>query len=102
LTRILACRVDELAPGEARRLDISPPVTVFRAESGFFALDDTCPHGNASLSEGFVEDESVECPLHMARFCLRTGDVLSPPAAHGVASHKVSIEGRDVFVEVAR
>jgi 3-phenylpropionate/trans-cinnamate dioxygenase ferredoxin subunit len=102
MTRILACRVGDLAIGDARRLELSPPVTLFHAESGFFAIDDTCPHGRASLSEGYVEDDSVECPLHLARFCLRTGNVLCPPATQGVATHKVSIEGNDVFVEVAR
>lgn len=98
-----ACRADELGPGEAFKLDIDPPVAVFRTEDGdLYALDDTCTHAVASLSEGFIEDDTVECPVHMAKFCLKTGKPTCPPATKPVATHPVVVEGDDIFVDVTR
>ena len=52
-------------------------IGLFRSESGgYYALDDECPHEVASLSEGWIEGEEIECPLHSSRFGLRDGKVL--------------------------
>jgi nitrite reductase/ring-hydroxylating ferredoxin subunit len=52
-----ACPLSELAPGEALRLNTSPPIAVFHTEEGeLFAIDDTCTHQDASLADGWVED----------------------------------------------
>jgi 3-phenylpropionate/trans-cinnamate dioxygenase ferredoxin subunit len=102
MTRIRVCREDELEVGEARKLSVTPPIALFRGEDGWFALDDVCTHGQASLSEGFIEGATVECPLHMAQFCLRTGAALTPPADKPVATHPVVIEGGEVFVDCRR
>jgi nitrite reductase/ring-hydroxylating ferredoxin subunit len=69
-----ACPLSELAPGEALRLNTAPPIAVFHTEDGeLFAIDDTCTHQDASLTDGWVEDCEVECPLHASKFNLRTG-----------------------------
>jgi 3-phenylpropionate/trans-cinnamate dioxygenase ferredoxin subunit len=99
---IRVCHEDELAVGEARKLPVEPPIALFHAEDGWFALDDTCTHGQASLCEGFVDGGTVECPLHMAQFCLKTGAALTPPADKPVAAYAVVIEGGDVFVACDR
>jgi nitrite reductase/ring-hydroxylating ferredoxin subunit len=52
------------------------------------------------LSEGYVEGDEVVCALHEARFCLRTGRVLSPPATMPLRIYPVKIEGDDVMVEI--
>jgi 3-phenylpropionate/trans-cinnamate dioxygenase ferredoxin subunit len=93
------CREDELSIGEARKLPGAPPIALFHADDGWFALDDTCTHGQASLCEGFIEGGTVECPLHMAQFCLRTGAALTAPADKPVATYPVVIQGGDVFVD---
>lgn len=74
------------------------PISVFRCDGTFFAVDDTCTHEDASLAEGWVEDCQVECPLHGAAFDLRTGDVLCPPATRPVATHAVEIRGDEVWL----
>jgi nitrite reductase/ring-hydroxylating ferredoxin subunit len=99
MTRIRVCRDDELEVGEAKKLPVAPPIAVFRTEDGWFALDDTCTHGQASLSEGFIDGATIECPLHMAQFCLRTGAALTPPADKGVSTYPVIIEDGEVFVD---
>lgn len=49
------------------------------------AFDDTCPHAGCSLADGELEDDSVVCPCHFARFDLTTGRVVAGPAGSGVA-----------------
>lgn len=71
-------------------------IAVFHAEDGeFYALDDNCTHETASLADGWIEGDRVECPLHATEFCLRTGKVMSLPATESTFTHKVEVvDGR--------
>jgi 3-phenylpropionate/trans-cinnamate dioxygenase ferredoxin subunit len=90
---IKVCPLTALRHGEVRRIETDPPIAVFRIDSGeVFAIDDTCTHQDASLAEGWLEDDGVECPLHASRFNLRTGAVESPPAKLPVRTHEVVID----------
>ncbi|MFI9584196.1 bifunctional 3-phenylpropionate/cinnamic acid dioxygenase ferredoxin subunit [Streptomyces sp. NPDC052236] len=90
---IPACRLADLPRGEAYRLESDPPVAVFHTEDGeVYAIDDTCTHQDASLSDGWLEGCEVECPLHASKFDLRTGSVDAPPARLPVRTHKVLVE----------
>jgi 3-phenylpropionate/trans-cinnamate dioxygenase ferredoxin component len=94
-----ACPLKELAPGDALRLDTSPPIAVFHTEEGeLFAIDDTCTHQDASLADGWVEGCEVECPLHASKFNLRTGKVDAPPAKLPVRVHEVEIVDGTIMV----
>jgi 3-phenylpropionate/trans-cinnamate dioxygenase ferredoxin component len=77
------CKKSEVAPGEVKRIE-NPAIAVFNVEGTLFAISDTCTHAEASLSEGRVDGETVECPLHGACFDLRTGEALTPPAVEPV------------------
>ena len=92
--------VSSLPAGEAVRLDTTPPIAVFRTDDGeLYAVDDTCTHQDASLADGWLEGCLVECPLHASTFDLRTGEVDQPPAKRGVRTHRVVVEGDEIFVE---
>jgi nitrite reductase (NADH) small subunit len=98
---ILACRVDDVPPGEGRALTIEGRrVAIFRSAAGWFALDAVCPHRGGPLEDGIVCDRAVICPLHDRRYDLRTGAALSAGQA-GVAAHAVEIRGDRVFVALA-
>ena len=98
---IRVCSAAELAPGQARRLDLDPPVAVFRTDDGeVYAIDDTCTHQDASLADGWLEGCEVECPLHASKFDLRTGAVDAPPAKRGVRTHVVSVADGDIYLTV--
>jgi 3-phenylpropionate/trans-cinnamate dioxygenase ferredoxin subunit len=76
-------------------------VAVFNVAGEFFATDDVCTHGQSSLSEGYVEaDCSVECVAHMARFSLRTGEVLAPPATIPLPVYPARVDGDEVMVQL--
>jgi 3-phenylpropionate/trans-cinnamate dioxygenase ferredoxin subunit len=90
-----------LDPGSLTRCDLEgTPVCVVRLDSGeVFAIADTCPHEEASLSEGFLEGSAVECPWHSSVFDVRTGELLGPPATEPVQTFQVVIEGDGVWLE---
>ena len=64
------------------------------------AIGNLCTHEFALLTEGFVEGDAIECPLHQARFSIRTGKVLSEPADTDVPSYPVKVDGDDIYVGV--
>ncbi|MEU6356197.1 bifunctional 3-phenylpropionate/cinnamic acid dioxygenase ferredoxin subunit [Streptomyces sp. NPDC047072] len=99
---IPACRLVDLPRGEAFRLDIDPPVSVFHTDDGeLYAIDDTCTHQDASLADGWLEGCEVECPLHASKFDLRTGSVDSPPAKLPVRTHEVVVEDDMIYVRLS-
>ncbi len=65
-----------------------------------FAIDDTCSHSDASLSEGDITDFKIECWLHGAEFDLRTGQALTLPAVQALETYAVKIDGNSVTVEI--
>ena len=75
-------------------------IAVFNLGGEFYAIEDTCTHEEAPLSEGHVEGEEIECPWHAARFNLKTGKALCEPAYEDVATFPVRVNGDDVEVEV--
>jgi 3-phenylpropionate/trans-cinnamate dioxygenase ferredoxin subunit len=78
------------------------PVAVVRDEEGHVhAIDDTCTHAEVSLSEGEVEDCTIECWLHGSRFDLLTGEPTGLPATVPVGVYAVTIEGDDVLVDAS-
>ena len=76
---------------------------IVRDEAGnVHAVEDRCTHAEVSLSEGEVEDCSIECWLHGSRFDLRTGQPLELPAITPVRVYAVTVEGDDVLVDLTR
>ena len=65
-----------------------------------FAVEDVCSHAAVALSEGEVDDCTVECWLHGSRFDLRTGKPTGLPATEPVATFPVDVRGTDVYVDV--
>ena len=101
---VAVARVEDIPPGHAARTEIDGrPIAIFNVDGDFYALDDTCSHAEASLSEGDLDVDfcAVECPLHGSQFDLRTGEPLTLPAVEPVASHRVVVEDGVVRVAIA-
>ena len=79
------------------------PVLIANVKGIFYAISDTCTHAEASLCEGYLDvgELTVECPLHQAVFNIKNGEALEFPAEDPVTSYKVSVEGGELFIEVA-
>jgi 3-phenylpropionate/trans-cinnamate dioxygenase ferredoxin subunit len=94
----------ELEPGRGHRVELSDDgevaVALVRAEDGVYATEDRCSHEDYPLSEGWVEDHTLECALHGSRFDLQTGEPDSPPALRPVRVFPVRVDGDDVLVDL--
>jgi nitrite reductase/ring-hydroxylating ferredoxin subunit len=75
------------------------PVAVFNVSGEYFAIGDTCTHEESSLSEGYIEDDIVECPKHGAMFHIPTGEARSLPATKNEPTFRTVVEGDELYVE---
>jgi 3-phenylpropionate/trans-cinnamate dioxygenase ferredoxin subunit len=92
---------EELAPGSRRVIDMGGvAVAVFNLGGEFFAIQDICPHDGGELANGELEGEVIICPRHGARFSIRTGAVLGPPAYEDVRTYSVQVFEGKVQVEM--
>jgi nitrite reductase/ring-hydroxylating ferredoxin subunit len=99
--RIDLCGTGDVAPGSALKVEIDDLVlAVFNIDGTFFVTDDTCTHGPGSLSEGYIEDDVVECNFHNGQFNVRTGEVVSPPCMVPVKTYPVELVDDKVTIEV--
>jgi len=78
------------------------PVALVRDGGRLYALHDCCTHHEALLSEGYVEDGCLECPLHQGRFCLQTGAAVDGPVELPVATYAVKAGAGRVLVCLER
>jgi len=82
----------DIAPGDYASVEIDGTfVAVYNIDGEFFAIDDVCTHDGGGLAGGEIDDHQVICPRHGARFCLRTGRALTPPAYEAVRSYATRI-----------
>jgi 3-phenylpropionate/trans-cinnamate dioxygenase ferredoxin component len=98
---VKATTVDAVADGTAIRVMIGDvPVAIVRSEGEIYAIHDVCSHANVPLSEGEIEDQTIECWLHGSRFDLVTGRPTGLPATQPVPVYPVKLDGDDVLVSV--
>jgi anthranilate 1,2-dioxygenase ferredoxin subunit len=76
-------------------------VMVVLVDEQVYALEDLCTHEVAPLSEGYVEDGCIECPLHQGMFDLATGAAVKPPCVEPVRAYPVRVTGAMVEVDLA-
>ena len=92
-------RASTLAPGTMTWVVIDRErVVIANVEGVYYALRDTCGHRGAPLSKGRLAGHEIECPLHFARFDVRTGKLVSGPASADVVTYEVRVEQDTVFV----
>jgi 3-phenylpropionate/trans-cinnamate dioxygenase ferredoxin subunit len=91
--------VDELEAGGVMLVDVDgTEVAVFNIDGEFYALADICTHDGGTLADGTVEGYEIECPRHGARFDIRTGKVMAPPAYEDVTVYPVRVDNGRVQV----
>lgn len=100
VTLVKVAALGEIAPGTAKRVELGDDsIAIFNIDGEYYAVGDTCSHEEASLSEGDVFNDVVECPLHGAEFDLRTGKNLCLPAVTPVPSYTVVVRGDEILVD---
>jgi 3-phenylpropionate/trans-cinnamate dioxygenase ferredoxin subunit len=93
----LAALPDDMAIGV--EID-ETPVCVARSGGVVYAVHDVCSHAEIALSEGEVEDGTVECWLHGSAFDLATGKPTTLPATKPVPTYAVRVDGDEIFVDI--
>lgn len=73
-------------------------IALFRIDDNVYAIGDRCSHAEASLAEGEVFDDAVECPRHGSEFDLATGEPSSLPATSPVPIYEVTVEDGTVYL----
>jgi nitrite reductase/ring-hydroxylating ferredoxin subunit len=98
--RIELCSTDEVAPGAALKVETEGlALAVFNVGGQFYVTDDLCTHGPGSLSEGYIEDDVVECNFHNGQFNIRTGEVVSPPCMVPIKTYPTLVVDGKVTIE---
>ena len=93
--------IEDVQPGKPYPVKTGgKELAIYRIDDAIHVLEDICPHAYALLSDGFIEGDAVECPLHQATFHIPTGKCLAPPADRDLETYAVKIEGRDILIDI--
>jgi naphthalene 1,2-dioxygenase ferredoxin component len=98
---VRAAARSDLAEGEVIGVEIAGrSIALYDADGNHFATDNICTHAYACLSDGWLDGEVIECPLHAARFDIRSGKVLDPPATEDLKTYPVRIVDGEIQVRL--
>jgi nitrite reductase/ring-hydroxylating ferredoxin subunit len=93
-------RTDDVPEGEAFRVQVGEdPVAIYNLNGTFYATHDTCTHAQANLSDGYVDADCVECPLHGGVFHIPTGRAMSGPVQKSVRIFPIKVEQGMLLIE---
>lgn len=91
----------QLTPGDFIQVDTGDLFLLICNVNGeLFAIEDRCSHDDSSMAAGGMDGDQLICPRHGARFCVRTGAALTPPAYESVQTFPVRIHGPNIEVDV--
>ena len=94
---------DEIAPDSVKAFDVADKrLAVFNLGGRYYGTDDECTHASASLADGTLDGEVIECAVHMGAFHVPTGEVKAPPCAVALRTYNVVLDGDDVLVDLER
>lgn len=97
----LAARSSDLGEGQVLGTRIRDrKVALYRIKGAVYATNDICTHDLALLSDGYLDGDCIECPLHQALFHVPTGEVRSPPASDPIATYPTKEEAGDISIEL--
>lgn len=98
-TWVPVAEVGEIEEDDAKQVRIGERcIAVFNVEGTHYATSDICTHAHAFLSEGYIQDGKVECPLHQGVFKIATGKALTPPVTKDLEVFPIRVEGTRILV----
>ncbi len=94
------CKTSDVDEGMAKKVETAGlTLAVFNLNGAFYVMDDVCSHGPGSLSEGYIQGETIECDFHNGSFNIKTGEVVEPPCLIPQKVYKVTVKDDTVFIE---
>jgi nitrite reductase/ring-hydroxylating ferredoxin subunit len=102
-TVVRVCSTSELAPGSVKAVAVGAnTLAVYNIDGKFYVTDDECTHAAASLADGMLDGDVIECCMHMGSFHVPTGDVVAPPCEVPLRTYQVILKGDEVFADLSR
>jgi nitrite reductase/ring-hydroxylating ferredoxin subunit len=97
---IFLCPAADVPTGGCRRHSRGRhgALALFNIDGRYYATDDRCSHGNASLSEGDIDEGVVYCPLHAGGFDIATGEPVHPPCDEPIRTHAVHLRDGGLYL----
>lgn len=94
-------KAGDILPGQCRAFEVDDRmIAIVNLDGEYFAIDNICTHAYAELSDGKIVGDEIQCPLHGARFSIRTGAVTAPPAYEPLNTYPVRVEGGSVNIRI--
>jgi naphthalene 1,2-dioxygenase system ferredoxin subunit len=94
-------KAGSLEPGDILGADAGgTEVAVYNVEGALYATSNVCTHAMAFLSDGWLDGDVIECPLHAGRFEVKTGKALGPPVDCDIKTYPVRVVGDEIQVKV--
>ena len=100
---VRVCAQADIAPDTVQAFDVGDKrLAVFNIGGRFYVTDDECTHASASLADGMLEGDVIECCVHFGSFHVPTGEVRAPPCSVALRTYKVVLRDDGVFVDLDR
>jgi nitrite reductase/ring-hydroxylating ferredoxin subunit len=97
------CAQAEIARDTVKAFDVGDKrLAVYNIDGKYYVTDDECTHASASLADGMLEGDVIECCMHLGAFHVPTGAVKAPPCVVPLRTYKVMLQGDAVFVDLER
>lgn len=98
---VVIAQVDDVEPSDVQRCQVGDQcVALFNVAGQLYATADICTHAHAHLSDGYIDGETVECPLHQGLFHIPTGRAMSAPVTENLKTYPLRVDGQDVLIAV--
>jgi nitrite reductase/ring-hydroxylating ferredoxin subunit len=95
------CPTSEVPENSVKSFEVGNNVlAVYHVDGQFFVTDNECTHGAASLAEGILEDDIIECTLHFGAFNVKTGEAVQAPCFTRLRTYKVAVQDGQVMVDM--
>jgi nitrite reductase/ring-hydroxylating ferredoxin subunit len=100
---VRVCAQADIAPETVKAFEVGDSrLAVYNIGGAFYVTDDECTHASASLSDGMLDGDVIECRVHFGAFDVKTGEVKSPPCSVALRTYKVVLQGDDICVDLDR
>ncbi len=100
---VRVCAQADIAPETVQAFEVGDRrLAAYQIAGKFYVTDDECTHASASLADGMLDGDVIECAVHMGAFHVPTGAVRSPPCVVALRTYKVLLQGDDIFIDLDR
>jgi 3-phenylpropionate/trans-cinnamate dioxygenase ferredoxin component len=98
---VALAKAGDIPPGQCHAVDVDDRmIALVNLDGEFHAIDNICTHAYAELCDGMIIGDQIQCPLHGARFSIRSGEVTAPPAYEPLNTYPVRVDGDTLEVDL--